>query len=353
MNILIGEITSYKAIVIACYFNKYYPEVSIHTYDYNRFTSKIRTKYSGHHHLLKNENLESYLKEISKIIKQEQINLFIPVHSDYIGEILKNKKLFGNSLFYLGNYTHYAKLHDKRSLHSIANKLGLKVPLEYIDIKNAKIPFIGKPKKGSSAKGVVYILSEKDRKKFSARKFDNYIFQEYIKGIGCGYSVYAINGEIKTDYGHMRLAEYPVSGGSSVYRAHFFKEEMHEIAQKILSKIPWTGFAMFEFKLTPSDELVLIEVNPRIWGSINQGLQNDTNYFKHIIYSEKISSDPVKLEKFTFLSPHVYLSFLLYALTGNLKPLTTFIRNIRYNKTDVSVFNDPKAWLSMILRKIL
>lgn len=351
-HVLLGEISSYKAIVIAKFIKQNYPGICVHTYDFRKYTSSIKTKYSDKHHVLTKRDDYEYLKAISKIIKKQNIDYFFPVHSDYIGLILENKQLFNESLSYLGNFDSYQKLHNKQNLLQIASNLGVRIPKRYNSFQEAKIPFIGKPKEGSSAEGVVYIFSEAEKKQYSSQQFGNYIFQEYVEGKGCGYSVYVENGKIKSGYGHIRLAEFPVSGGSSVYRASFYKEEMQEVAEKILEEIPWTGFAMFEFKLTPEGELVVIEVNPRIWGSINQGLQNGINYFEPIFWK----SDRVILKNNnikTFLSPQVYLAFLLYILKGNLKPFIGFIKNIRNNKPDISFWNDPKGWFSVILRKIL
>ena len=352
MKILLGEISSYKAIVIAKYIKENYPNICIHTYDFRKYTSSFKTQYSDNHHILRKLDDIEYLKAISKIIMEKDIDFFFPVHSDYIGLILENKQLFGKSLSYLGNYETYQNLHNKENLLQIAADLGVIIPKRYNSFQEAKNPFIGKPKEGSSAKGVIYVFSEIDKNKYSKYKFDNYIFQEYIEGSGCGYSVYSENGKIKIGYGHIRLAEFPISGGSSVYRDSFYKEEMKEIAEKILEEIPWAGFAMFEFKLTPKGELVLIEVNPRIWGSINQGLQNGINYFEPI-FGKLVRPDKQTKNIKTFLSPQVYLAFILYCFKGNFKPFWGFIKNTRNNKSDISIWNDPKGWFSVILRKIL
>jgi len=352
MKVLLGEISSYKAIVIAAYLKKTYPNIEVITYDNRKYTNSIRTMFSDEHFFIDNTSFTNYINNLLELIKLHSIDFFLPVHSDYIGLILENKELFGKSLDYIGNYETYQNLHNKEKLLQLADELNIRIPRKYSNFQKAEFPFIGKPKEGSSAEGVVYIFSETDLKKYSNRNFDNYIFQEYIEGIGCGYSVYAENGEIKSGYGHIRLAEFPISGGSSVYRTGFFKREMRDVAEKILFETKWTGFAMFEFKLTPRNEIVLIEVNPRIWGSINQGLQNGVNYFESIFGESENTTQNSKNIK-TYLSPQVYLAFLLYVFKGNLKPFLKFIKNIKYNKADISFWKDPKGWLSVILRKII
>ncbi|NCU33329.1 MAG: ATP-grasp domain-containing protein, partial [Candidatus Moranbacteria bacterium] len=211
---------------------------------------------------------------MAHLVKKTNADILFPVHSSLIGEILKNKSLFGNTLDYCSDFSIYQILHNKNSLLSLAESIDLRVPKTYKSIKEAQFPFVGKPSDRSASEGVFYFFSEKDIIKYGPLCTDEYIFQEYINGFGCGYSLYAKEGEIQNAYGHKRIAEHPISGGSSIIRGPFMHKDMQTAVEKILKKTNWTGFAMFEFKMTKEGEIVLIEVNPRIWGSINQGLQN-------------------------------------------------------------------------------
>ncbi len=353
-RILLGEISSYKAIVIARFLKINYPDIFIITYDYYRFTKFIHTKYSDKHLRLKvtPKNTWNYLSELSFIIKNNTIDVFIPVHSDTIGLILMNKNLFGRTLNYLGDYNDYLQLHNKDNLMQLAKKLSIKIPDEYPILSDIILPCVAKPVNLSASKGIYYLRTQKDLRKFINKNKSNYLFQELIKGEGCGFSVISKNGEILKGYGHKRLAEHPISGGSSVYRATYNDSRMKEVVSKVLKVIKWSGFAMFEFKLTADNKLYFIEVNPRIWGSINQGLQNGINYFEPIL--GKVLLPIINyIEKKTFFSPFIYCVLIKYAFNGRLKPLITFIRNIKHNKADVSFFNDPNGWLSLLLRKIL
>ena len=69
MKVLIGEISSYKAIIIAKYLQNCYNNIDIITYDVNKTTSAIHTKYSDNHFVLKYEDVNSYLIRPIKISK--------------------------------------------------------------------------------------------------------------------------------------------------------------------------------------------------------------------------------------------------------------------------------------------
>lgn len=351
MRVLIGEISSYKAIVIARYIKQYYPTLHVVGYDNKCAVSFIHSKYVDNCVCIAYKSFREYIENIANYIQDNNIDIFIPVHSDYIGEILKCKDLFGKSLDYLGEYSDYIRLHEKNQLMQIARELHIDTPREYLTLLDAQVPFVIKPNNLSSAKGVEYFINEKDKNRIVALPTEM-ICQEYIKGIGCGYEVYCKNGEIVAEYGHIRLAEWPITGGSSVLRDSYIHPNMRNIVEKILKQVQWTGFAMFEFKVTDENRLVLIEVNPRIWGSINQALQNGCNLFSDILGAPLYVKD-TNTNIRTCLSPHVWLAMFAYALKGRVDILKDFVAHYKNTYSDISLWNDPKGVASIIIRKLL
>lgn len=350
MRVLLGEISSYKAIVIARYINERYPAVELLAYDNKSLVCSIHSIYVKQCVYIPYTSIDEYVVNLAECVREKQIDVFIPVHSDFIGRILQRKELFGTSLDYLGKYADYIQLHEKDQLMQLARVLDIRVPKEYNSIEEACLPFVLKPTNLSSAKGVKYYRNKEEKNSISSIP-TGMICQEYIKGKGCGYEVYCRNGNILSEYGHIRLAEWPISGGSSVLRTGYIHHDMRPVAEKILQKVQWTGFIMFEFKVTNDNQLVLIETNPRIWGSINQALQNDCPLFAEIL------GDPIKLlykeERRTCLMPQVWLSMLCYMCKGNLKVFRDFFKHNRNTYSDVNIWHDPKGVLSMLIRKIL
>lgn len=348
LKILIGELSSYKAIVVCKFIKEVYPDVEIYTYDTYKLTKHIYTKYSNKHIILNRENI---IEEITWLIKFEQIDIFFPVMNNDIKLFCKNRLLFGRSLDYFGECSHFELLNNKLKLYELSKILDIQMPKHYKSIEEAELPFVVKPTDLSSAIGVKYYKKEEDRNKFDFQ--GPVIIQQYIDGIGVGYSFYAKKGKILNGYGHKRLAEYPASGGPSAYREGYRDERLKQIAEKIVSYLNYTGIAMFEFKLTDDNKIYLLEVNPRIWGSIYQGIANGVNYFDGIIgESSKVKfneKDDIK----TFVSPLIYLAFIDYLISGNLKPIAVFFKNILKNKVDVSILSDPKGFISMFFHRFL
>ncbi|VBB43671.1 hypothetical protein TRIP_B310004 [uncultured Desulfatiglans sp.] len=352
-RILLGEISSYKAAVIAKYLKLFYPRTHITAYDYKGIIRCFHTKYCDDFISPPSpkEGWEVHLRFLRDIIKERQIDLFVPVHSEMYGEYIKHRDFLGRAFGYLGDFAQFDLLHDKRKLNGLLAELDIRRPRTYTTIDVAELPCVVKPRNLSSSKGVKYILSEEDRNKCRSLNGEDLIIQEYVDGVGCGYSVYAQDGQVLIGFGHKRLAEQPVTGGSSVYRDTYFNCRIREISEEILKATKWTGFAMLEFKLTDKGEIYVIEINPRIWGSINQGLQNGCNYFEPLLgKSNFVRKKDVQYK--TYLSPLLYISLLNYLFRLDVGPLANFFKNIRVNRADVSFLDDPKGFISLIARKM-
>ena len=346
MKILIGEISSYKAIVIMRFVKQHYPSVVIYSYDTKLFTQKYHSKYSDKHFIVSAGNIED---DLSTIVKEHFIDYLFPVINESLSRLWKRKDIFCNALSYLGDIASYEVLNNKMLLHKLAIELGVKVPKRYNNIAEAHIPYVIKPTNLSSAKGVIYVKSKED---IPLSVSETSILQQYVNGDGVGFSFYCKDGVIFNSYGHRRLAEYPISGGSSTYREGYINDDMVKMATCIVAHLNYTGFAMFEYKLTPNGETYLIEVNPRIWGSINQGLANGINYFEKIFGKPEINVSRLNREIKTYISPLIYLSLIKYGFKANFKPLLYWLKNYSLNSSDVSLLSDFKGWVSLILRKL-
>ena len=346
MNILLGDISSYKAISVAKFIRENYSDFKIYSFDSRSFTNDFHTKYVDKNFVIEDLGFDSFID----IIDTYKIDFFIPVINESLARFWKNKNKFKNTLNYLGEFSTYQILNDKLQLHELAKDLKILVPEKYKSLKQAIIPFVVKPNDLSSAKGVIYINQAKDIP--ISINTNTSIIQQYVKGTGVGYSFYCKNGRIMDGYGHKRLAEYPVSGGSSTYREHYQDERMNEMASKIVKHLNFSGFAMFEFLLTDSNKLYLLEVNPRIWGSINQGMVNGTNYFKEIFGTQKTKIKKKKNHVKTYIGPVIYISLVNYLFKMNFKPVFIFFNNVFNNVPDVNFIYDPKGYLSTIIRKL-
>jgi predicted ATP-grasp superfamily ATP-dependent carboligase len=352
---LISDITSYKAAVVARFLKATYPQVEIIACDHRRTARFIRTKYARRVHILPcgPEGGASYAQALADVLNRENIDLLIPVNSKEIRVLAEHRELLGSAFATFGGLELYRQLDDKIRFAALLEQTNLPHPRHYPDL-NAPAPLVVKPTRSSSAHGVRYLMTDAD---ITACVQDigiapkEHVIQEYVQGEGIGYSGYFDNGNILKGFAHRRLAEYPVTGGSSVIRENYPYDDLpilENLVQQLLRHAPWTGFAMFEFKRSGAGDFRFIECNPRIWGSIHQGLANGVNYFEPLLgpcdLIEKHS--PTR----TRLCPLDVLSLIGYARAGEWQKFRANVSAFLSAKADVSPFRDPLGFLALLMR---
>ena len=109
---------------------------------------------------------------------------------------------------------------------------------------------------------------------------DRYIAQEFIPGEnGFGYFGFFQSGRETAYFMHERLVQFPKEGGPSVVARAIRNARLRELGRTLLESLQWHGVAMVEFKRSDRDgEFYLIEVNPKLWGSLDLAIQAGCNF---------------------------------------------------------------------------
>ena len=164
---------------------------------------------------------------------------------------------------------------DKEKFSKFCEDEGFLVPKRY-EIEELKkldelpCPLIVKPKSGSGAVGIKFIDKKSELDSLDI-DFSDYIIQERLdnpKDVEGAFFLFD-EGKLVSFYSHKRLRTYPRSGGVTVLSKSDENLELKKIGEKLLQKLSWSGFAMVEFLYDAKDkEYKIIELNPRVWGSM-------------------------------------------------------------------------------------
>jgi protein-tyrosine-phosphatase/predicted ATP-grasp superfamily ATP-dependent carboligase len=93
--------------------------------------------------------------------------------------------------------------------------------------------------------------------------------QQYVSGRGIGVEFLFNQGRKVWHFAHERVHEYPLTGGASSYRRSINPPAaLLRDAEKLLTTLQWHGVAMVEFKMDANGQYWLMEINPRLWGSL-------------------------------------------------------------------------------------
>ncbi len=181
----------------------------------------------------------------------------------------------------------YARAVDKHGLLERARVLGLDVPRSRLIECPASLetlpgdfayPVVLKARRsrfrraGGWQAGGVHVLSGPDD--LAAVRDDpglagGALLQEYIEGHGEAVFLLSAGERVHAVFAHRRLREKPPAGGVSVLRESIEPDpELLDGSRRLLASLDWQGVAMVEFRRGTDGRAALMEINPRLWGSL-------------------------------------------------------------------------------------
>jgi len=164
-----------------------------------------------------------------------------------------------------------------------------------------------------------------------------FLLQERIIGEGVGVFALCWKGETAALFCHRRLLEYPPSGGPSVLSESIPEDEAPVAdACRLLEALQWSGAAMVEFKRHTDAQFYLMEINPRLWGSLELSVAAGRNFPSLVLElflsenkAEKLTEIRERLSAYrTHLRLRWFFGTLAHVWSGfRVAPLST-LRNI-------------------------
>lgn len=259
--------------------------------------------------------------------------------------------------------------YDKWRTLEIARENGIAIPRSHRPESLSEVealastwegPAVVKPRKTSGSRGMRYVDDAALLPSMWTdvhAEFPQPIIQERIPETGAGLGVFALldaHGEIVGLFGHRRLREYPIAGGPSTLRMSHRDDALIDQSLRLLRAMNFRGPAMVEFKEDPRrDTPVLMEVNPRFWGSIQLAISAGVDF--PVLYQRLAAGLPVEpvLEYETgvygrWLLPGDILHFLQNPRRLHLQPSFFWFRgeNLHY---DIVSRRDPKPMLGIVI----
>lgn len=93
--------------------------------------------------------------------------------------------------------------------------------------------------------------------------------QQWLPGRGVGVELVYENGKVIAEFVHERLHELPLTGGgSTLRRAAKADARLLDMSKRLLDALQWQGVAMVEWRRADDGAVHLMEINPRLWGSL-------------------------------------------------------------------------------------
>jgi len=325
---------------------------------YSRYCNKVHTLKS------KSQNIDDYAEELIGILKNDNYDMLIPVGLTSYLAVTKHKDKFKKLTHLLvpeWNVMQIASNKDKTM--AFANEHEIPIPetcvlYEESDLESInKFPVVIKSSDGAGS--FVYYCNNKIElyKHYTYLKSiskTNIISQEYVTGFGCGfYGVYK-NGKLITHFLHRRIKEFPITGGASAVAESYYDEKLYNYGKKLCDALKWNGPIMVEFKYDiKNDDYKLIEINPKLWGSLDLTIEAGVNIPEVIIdlalHNIEKSNAEYKYIKYKWLFPDEFKVLISDISLNSLKDFFSTDNNTKTNY----YWNDPLPFIIQIMRSLL
>lgn len=208
---------------------------------------------------------------------------------------------------------------DKLRTMTTCMHLEIPCPKTYLNIEDflhtaisARYPVVVKPRTGCAAIGFHIAQNAEEVIEYYDRAKDKYgpmLIQEFIPQDGLQYKAELYidrEGVLKGACVFSKVRWYPINGGSSTLNETVERPDIIENCERLLKSINWRGYADIDLIQDTRDNSVkIMEINPRITGSVKICFEAGVNFSKMILedFLEKEVSPQ-------FDAKHVYLRYL-------------------------------------------
>jgi len=357
--------------------------VEVITADSVRTAMSFYSRHSSRHFIYPApfQHEQEFIKSLIDNCIKFKPEVLIPVYEETF-LIAKHKKVLQDYVNILvPDYEQILMVHNKARLYETCAQLGIPVPkssrvpdlqtdLSLLEL--FKFPVLLKPNQGGGAWGIEMVEGRDELLNILVQgnfphglPGERFLVQEKIAGTVscCGMLMY--EGKYQAGHCYRQLRETPITGGTATYRESILNPQLISQLRKLLEHLHWNGPCHADFMVEEETGIsYLIDVNPRLWGSLFQGIIAGVD-FPFLIYKlakgEEINPPPIEYDT-TFRSRWLWgdaKCFLEYLSKPEsrgkmrLKDFFVFRSTDRYDDFQLS---DPLpffAWLADYLHKSL
>ena len=295
-SVVVTDVNSRKGFdVLNIIKNRYkYPTILTSDKDFN---FQLPLIYGRQIHRLRYDNLDNFERDIIAIEKKiEGILIYLPVSEKvtrYFIQLFQQNRLSRRWKFILPDLNTFNLTSDKWEFQKFCEENKHPVPKSiikatYNKLKDSFRPVVLKPKSGQGSVGIKYFRKIEDLPKLSEIDWNKYLLQEKITSNRkvAGAFFLRHKNKILSEYCHQRIRIFPPEGGVTVYSSSVIYPEILNTGRKLLDDLNWEGLAMIEFMFDePTKSWRIIELNPRIWGSVLLSAFNNSMMLHHYVES--------------------------------------------------------------------
>lgn len=205
----------------------------------------------------------NFIEEINKIIELHNIDFIIPAHDSAVSKMVENQNIIDATV--ITSCAETCRIcRSKRKTYKLFEKL-IPTPKVYSVTDKMSFPVFLKPHVGQGSKGT-YMVNTREEIDFYLQKDSTLLALEYLPGKEYTVDCFTDkNGRLLFAEGRERVRIY---NGISVNSKPVNDTRFQEIAEIINRTLSFQGVWFYQVKEGTTGELVLMEIAPRIAGTM-------------------------------------------------------------------------------------
>ncbi len=289
--------------------------VEVYCADFVPRAMSFYSRYSSGHFVYPSpfREQERFIACLLDKIRELKIDVLIPVFEELF-LVAKHKALFEQHVkLAVPDYGQILIAHNKDHWEPIARGLQIPVPKTFAieplladPAAPAGLPYpaLVKPKQGGGGWGIRRLASMAEFQEFLAAgdhdglPWERFLVQEMIEGDTLCVAMVFCRGQLRGKVSYRQIREYPVFGGQATCRISVSNPVAEANLQRLLEHLGWHGVCQADFVVDKKTGVpYLIDINPRFWGSLAQGIAAGVD-FPGLIFRIALDGDAAPVAGF-------------------------------------------------------
>lgn len=209
---------------------------------------------------------EQYKADILTIVREEKIDLLVPVSEDVLYLTRFAEELTAHCELFFPPSPLLFSIHHKQKFIDFAEELGLSVPNSELYIDASRLPeycekdYILKQVYSRAGQGVIFATAGEHPRTYGVDSDGSWVVQERLLGETLCSCTIIHHGKIRS---HLVYRPSVIAGSVGVVFRQIDQEAIRAWVEKFAAKTQYHGIVSFDFIVSPLGEVSAIECNPR------------------------------------------------------------------------------------------
>lgn len=254
----------------------------INLYGLSSVSSHGRMVYKNYIEGISFINSDTFMDELNAVIEENNIDVLIPAYDDVILYLSEHREEVKCKIATSNKEACDLARSKKKTYEKLAGEWYIPKSYNIDEIKEEDLPLFAKPDIGQGSQGIMKVNTMDDLESIRDRA-DEYVISELLPGDEYTIDCFT-NSKGELIAASMRQRKR-IRTGISVHSVTMeLPEEVNQIAESINHKVEFNGVWFFQVKVDAKGHYKLLEMAPRVAGSMSTSRVRGFNFILNTVY---------------------------------------------------------------------